>query len=113
MVQIRKVNKQEKKDYPDSVAVIIIGRHEAVLLQKDIDKLFNELSEMIENEVLHDITLTAKDSYADIFKLNGKVLEDFVTDFAHLVNGGYMDNFKCREKAQIYIESKKKSLNYE
>lgn len=46
MVKIRKANKQEIKDYPNAVATITIGRHEAQLTKNDIDKLLSKLNEL-------------------------------------------------------------------
>jgi hypothetical protein len=44
MLKLRKANRTEKKDFPNAVATITIGRHEAQLTQKDIDLLHSKLN---------------------------------------------------------------------
>ena len=39
MIKLRRADRHVKRDYPDAIAIITIGSHEAQLNQKDIEKL--------------------------------------------------------------------------
>lgn len=42
---VKKTNKSEKKDFPNSIASIQIGEHYTVLNQNDIEKIIDKLKE--------------------------------------------------------------------
>ncbi len=50
-MKLRKVNRIEKKDYPNAVVTITIGGHEAQLTQKDVDLLYDKLNEFVTHSV--------------------------------------------------------------
>ncbi len=53
MIKLRKANRHEKKDYPNALATIIVGKHEAQLTQKDIESLHSKLNKF----AIHSVTL--------------------------------------------------------